>query len=461
MKKYIFLAVFAILFVIFLQGYNILLQYKQFKQDKYEFISKALNVSIDQEYSIRAHKSYNPFLKGKQRFLYKHVSEEEVKKYKPNPKEVINVNEINVQDLRDKGIVEGEMEIFGLLAKDNLERIGRHLDFHKLDSIFIKNLGEEMPHTYFILDENKNVVKSYGATGQISDWQTSKDVAIGLKPVRFIRVVVDVPVSSFVKTSIWTLVATVFLAIFIVICITVQFVVIRRKSELLESREMSIHGTIHDLKAPLTSVLFILSYLQGKIDDENLLGLIKKAEVQVSRLSETIKGILLTAKGSEKKLSLDKTLIDVMELTGFAKDSVDFNYANKKHEIILCDYRTVRMSFLADKVLIENVMRNLLENAVKYADEGVCVNVGVYNDDKYIIVKVEDNGYGIDKKYQRQIFKQFFRVPTSHPKSGYGIGLALVKYVVESHGGRVKVESELGKGSCFTFTLPLSFSKNQ
>lgn len=461
MKKYLFFAFFAVLFVSFLQGYNIFLQYRQFKQDKYEFITKILNVSIDQEYSVRAHRSYNSFLKGKQHFLYKQVSEEEVKKYKPNPKDVINVNEINVQDLRDKGIVEGEMEIFGLLAKDNLERKGRHLDFHKLDSIFIKNLGEDMPHTYLILSENKKIVKSYGSVAQIQDWQASKDIAIGLKPVRFIRVMVDVPVSSFVKTSIWTLFATVFLAIFIVICITVQFVVIRRKSELLKSREMSIHGTIHDLKAPLASVLFILSYLQRKIDDANLLGLIKKAEVQVSRLSETIKGILLTAKGSEKKLSLDKTPIDVMELAGFAKDCVDINYADKQHQIILCDCRTARMAVWADKVLIENVLRNLLENAVKYADEGVCVNVGVYDDEKNIIVKVEDNGYGIDKKYQKQIFKQFFRVPTSHPKSGYGIGLALVKYVVESHGGRVKVESELGEGSCFTFTLPLSFSKNQ
>lgn len=353
------------------------------------------------------------------------------------------------------------MEIFGLLAKDNLERKGRHLDFYKLDSIFMKNLGEEMPHTYLILDENKKVVKSYGATGLISDWQASKDVAIGLKPVRFIRVMMDVPVSSFIKTSIWTLIATVFLAVFIVICITVQFVVIRRKSELLESREMSIHGTIHDLKAPLASVLFILSYLQRKIDDANLLGLIKKAEVQVSRLSETIKGILLTAKGCEKKLSLDKAPVDVMELASFAKDCVDINYADKQHQVNLCDHRSVRMSVWADKVLIENVMRNLLENAVEYADEGVCVNVDVYSDDKNIIVKVADNGYGIDKKYQKQIFKQFFRVPTSYPKSGYGIGLALVKYVVESHGGRVKVKSELGKGSCFTFTLPLSFSKNQ
>ena len=63
---------------------------------------------------------------------------------------------------------------------------------------------------------------------------------------------------------------------------------------------------------------------------------------------------------------------------------------------------------------------------------------------------------GIDKKYQKKIFEQFYRIPATHHKSGYGIGLAMVKYAVKAHGGTIKVVSELGKGSTFTFTLPLN-----
>ena len=63
---------------------------------------------------------------------------------------------------------------------------------------------------------------------------------------------------------------------------------------------------------------------------------------------------------------------------------------------------------------------------------------------------------GIDKKYQKKIFEQFYRIPATHHKSGYGIGLAMVKYAVKAHGGTIKVVSEPGKGSTFTFTLPLN-----
>ncbi len=70
------------------------------------------------------------------------------------------------------------------------------------------------------------------------------------------------------------------------------------------------------------------------------------------------------------------------------------------------------------------------------------------------IISVKDKGVGIDKKYQKKIFEQFYRIPATHHKSGYGIGLALVKYAVKAHGGSIKVESEPGKGSTFIFMIP-------
>ena len=110
----------------------------------------------------------------------------------------------------------------------------------------------------------------------------------------------------------------------------------------------------------------------------------------------------------------------------------------------------------ADKYLIGNVMHNLMENAVKYSDKEANVDVNIKQDEHFTIISVSDHGVGIDKKYQKKIFEQFYRIPATHHKSGYGIGLAMVKYAVKAHGGTIKVESELGKGSTFTFTLPLN-----
>lgn len=101
-----------------------------------------------------------------------------------------------------------------------------------------------------------------------------------------------------------------------------------------------------------------------------------------------------------------------------------------------------------------NVIRNLMENAVKYADKGVIVNVSIKKDSNGLQVCIADNGWGISKKDQKLIFKQFYRVPHEHGPRGHGIGLALVKYVVESHGGHILVKSEVGKGSKFIFNIP-------
>lgn len=101
-----------------------------------------------------------------------------------------------------------------------------------------------------------------------------------------------------------------------------------------------------------------------------------------------------------------------------------------------------------------------MENAVKYSDKEATIEVNISQDERFIIISVTDHGVGIAKKYQKKIFEQFYRIPATHHKSGYGIGLAMVKYAVKAHGGTIKVESELGKGSIFTFTIPLH-SKHQ
>ena len=124
-------------------------------------------------------------------------------------------------------------------------------------------------------------------------------------------------------------------------------------------------------------------------------------------------------------------------------------------EKLFHDCRTSKEEIPADRYLIENVLGNLIENAVKYSEAEADIEVSIRSDEHFAIVSVKDNGIGIDRKYQKKIFEQFYRIPGTQHKNGYGIGLALVKYAVRAHGGTIRVESEPGKGSTFTFTLPL------
>lgn len=439
-----------------LQGYNISLQHKNYIFNETDKINSELKVTVDEEYAIRAYQNYTQYKDGKQRLYYKDMSEEDFLKAKPKKEDIININEINIQELRDKGIVETEAEAMGLLTKDRLTAKGNPINLKKLSQIFKKNLNEDFSYTLLILDENKKVIKSYGQTKDIETWQASKPIAMGLKPIRFVQAKVDITPSSFIRNSIETLISTILLALIIVFCVGYQMTAIRYKEDLLRNREVSLHGTVHDLKAPLASILLKLGFIKDSIKDADLQEMIDSSERQIKNLANTIKTILITSKASESKLVINKEQIDIIELTKQAQEQIDINYASKPHAIGIHDHREENALVYADKYLIENVMHNLMENAVKYSDKEANVEVNIKQDEHFTIISVSDHGVGIDKKYQKKIFEQFYRIPATHHKSGYGIGLAMVKYAVKAHGGTIKVVSELGKGSTFTFTLPLN-----
>ena len=456
MKKYYCITILAFIIITLLQGYSISLQHKNYIFNETDKINSVLRVTVDEEYAIRAYQNYTQYKDGKQRLYYKDMSEEEFLKAKPKKEDIININEINIQELRDKGIVETEAEAMGLLTKDRLTVKGNPINLAKLSQIFKKNLDEDFSYTLLILDENKKVIKSYGPTKDIESWQASKPIAIGLKPVCFVQVKVDITPSSFIMNSIETLISTILLALIIVFCVGYQMTAIRYKEDLQRNREVSLHGTVHDLKAPLASILLKLGFIKDCIKDADLQEMIASSERQIKNLANTIKTILITSKASESKLVINKEQVDIIELTKQAQEQIDINYASKPHAIGIHDHREENALVYADKYLIENVMHNLMENAVKYSDKEANVEVNIKQDEHFTIISVSDHGVGIDKKYQKKIFEQFYRIPATHHKSGYGIGLAMVKYAVKAHGGTIKVVSELGKGSTFTFTLPLN-----
>ncbi len=463
MKKYYYITYLALIIIALLQGYNISLQYKNYIYNQIDKINSTLKVSIDEEYAIRAHQEYNPHKDHKQRFYTKTMTQEDFLKAKPKKEDIIRYDEINIQDLREKGIVETETDAMGLLTKDRLTTKGKPINLAKLSEIFFKNLREDFSYTLLILDEHKNITKHYGQIKDIEDWQSSKPFAIGLKPIRFLKVMVDVPPSAFVINSIEALVSSIILTLIVVFCVGYQITVIRYKEDLLRNREVSIHGTIHDLKAPLASILLKLGFIKCRIKDADLQEMISSSERQIKNLANSIKTILVSSKADDNKLVINKEHVDIIELAHQVQEQIDTDYADKPHSICIHDNRADSSMPYVDKYLISNVIHNLLENAIKYSEDKAYIEVTIEQDKRRTTISVTDNGIGIDKKYQKKIFHQFYRIPGTSHKSGYGIGLAFVKYAVKAHGGTMKVESELGKGSTFTFTLPLTktISKNQ
>lgn len=265
----------------------------------------------------------------------------------------------------------------------------------------------------------------------------------------------SVPTSKFIVHSIWTLVLSVLFLLIAVVCIGYHLWVIKRKELLLRNRELSVNGIIHDLKAPVNSVISVLSLLKMRLrDDKPLQDVVSQASDKAKLLVTDIESILLAAKGGSNRILLNLKDVNVLEVATIVKTDMDILYKEKQHNIIVVDETQGNAIAYADELYIRNVMRNLVENALKYSDEGVNVRMLIRKNDNQIEVSVSDNGWGISPKDQRLIFRQFYRVQQHSQVKGYGIGLAVVKYVVEAHHGKIHVNSELGKGSCFTFTLP-------
>lgn len=198
---------------------------------------------------------------------------------------------------------------------------------------------------------------------------------------------------------------------------------------------MSVNSIIHDLKAPINSVVMLMGVIKLKINEPTMLNLIQQTSDKAKQLVADIESILIAASGGNRKIILNPKEVNIAELVEIAKSDVDILYKEKKHQIIIDDQTNGKAIAKADRMYMLNVIRNLIENAVKYADEGVKVKISIYMSlDKALTVSISDNGWGISHKDQKLIFQQYYRVPHENAPKGHGIGLALVKYVVEAHG---------------------------
>ena len=134
--------------------------------------------------------------------------------------------------------------------------------------------------------------------------------------------------------------------------------------------------------------------------------------------------------------------------------SETYNYSESSHRIIT-DIGDKALFIKADKQRIEQVLNNLLNNAVKYSPHADKVNLKLQEDPSKVTVIVKDEGLGLTPEQQKNVFKRFYRAESTKGINGLGLGLYLTKQIIDAHNGKLGVKSEEGKGSEFYFSLPL------
>ncbi|MFL5422589.1 MAG: ATP-binding protein [Myxococcales bacterium] len=227
-------------------------------------------------------------------------------------------------------------------------------------------------------------------------------------------------------------------------------------------RERSEFLTVaaHELRTPLTPLSM---YLQG-IERRLARGLpiepelVVKARRQVGRLSRLVEDLLDVSRLESGRLTLSRDRVALDQIVSEVVS--DFRAAAPQHEIVL--RRPTRgVQAMGDRERLEQVVVNLVQNAIKYSPQGGRVEVSVERNGSQARVTVTDEGIGIPKDEQRHIFERFFRAQnaTTRNYGGLGIGLYVSNEIVERHGGAFEVVSEPGKGTTFGFTIPLDESE--
>lgn len=364
----------------------------------------------------------------------------------------------NIDAAREKGIVKTSSELVAQLGQDRLLEEGFPLDLKALDSIFTEDVGRDYWRTFFLYNDNKEILDFIGEPGSGTFDYTSELIPIGTKGLQYLQIKVDIPLFPFIWNQVWALILSAILMIFVVVCMAYHLTVIRRKDRLLQKREETINGTIHDLKTPLNSVVATLGWLESTESAASKKKAIEISRSEVKHLVCNIESLLVTVRKERKQLVLRKEEIDVAYLAGIVKGNLDTLYRTKPHSITIENRLPEGVTAFADGMYIENVIRNLVENALKYSDDGVKVEVVLSALNGMLRVAVIDNGWGIAPKYQKKLFQQFYQVPREEEKvrKGYGIGLAQSKYIIDEHKGKIAVKSSEGEGSEFMFTIPLA-----
>jgi two-component system, OmpR family, phosphate regulon sensor histidine kinase PhoR len=225
-----------------------------------------------------------------------------------------------------------------------------------------------------------------------------------------------------------------------------------------EYRREFLGNVSHELKTPLFTVQGYLStLLDGAMNDKNIRKkYLERAEKGVERLIYIVEDLDMISKLEMGDLNLELSLFNIVELVQNVFDLLEMK-ADKKNIILMFDRRYSKpIKVFADKERIQQVLINLVVNSIKYGKENGTTEVTIEDlvNDK-IIVRIRDNGEGIEKHNISRLFERFFRVDKSGARSegGSGLGLSIVKHIIEVHGEKIYVESEFGKGSEFSFTL--------
>lgn len=347
---------------------------------------------------------------------------------------------------------------------ERLSDMGYPMSLHNLDSITAELLIQNgLGNQYYIDIINLRTGEKINGIG------TQKEPSfMAIKPKYFpirsdytqvVQLTITNPNKTFIERMGLMLSGTFIIMLLVIVCISYQVRFISRFEKIFQIREDFSYAMIHDMKTPLTSIIMALKFLRsGKLDNRQEMKdkYFDIAENEADHLLTLTNKVLTISKLENHKLEMNRTEVELTPIID--KLTEKFKAKSQKTVNFITELKTE--TAYADAEYLEEVLSNLIDNSIKYSGESVEIRISTARDDRYTVLKVHDNGFGISDKDIHLIFRKYERASAvkrnrRNGASGFGLGLNFVDQVVEAHHGKIFVSSIEGEFTEFTIYIPL------
>ena len=351
---------------------------------------------------------------------------------------------------------------------ERLSDMGYPMSLHNLDSITAELLTQNgLGNQYYIDIINLKTGEKINGIG------TQKEPSfMAVKPKYFpirsdytqvVQLIITNPNKTFLERMGLMLAGTFIIMLLVIVCISYQVRFISRFEKIFQIREDFSYAMIHDMKTPLTSIIMALKFLRsGKLDNRQEMKdkYFDIAENEADHLLTLTNKVLTISKLENHKLEMNRTEVELTPIID--KLTEKFKAKSQKTVNFITDIKAE--TAYADAEYLEEVLSNLIDNSIKYSGESVEIRISTAQDDRYTMLKIRDNGFGISEKDIHLIFQKFERASAikrsrKNGASGFGLGLSFVDQVVKAHHGKIFVTSIEGEFTEFIIYLPLTDSE--
>ncbi|MEL6674246.1 MAG: HAMP domain-containing sensor histidine kinase [Bacteroidota bacterium] len=234
----------------------------------------------------------------------------------------------------------------------------------------------------------------------------------------------------------------------------------RDKALELEAKNQFISNMTHELKTPVATIGIALEAIQDfdvAQAPEKANQYISTSRKEVKRLTKLIDRVMEIAQTQQAPATYQKETVPVAEVLQAVITSMEPQIESRQAQLSV-QVPAEEMYLIGDIEHLGNMLRNILDNSLKYSQKGVDIEVEMKKEGEQLHLRIQDNGIGIPARFQKKVFDQFFRVPTGnvHTTKGHGLGLNYVAQVVKAHKGKIQLHSEEGKGTSMVLKFPLS-----